>query len=476
MLAMGMGGCPTDPTGGDIVDDGGRNKNDVNPTPNPQPNPNPQPTPDPANVKRTFGAIRPPAEQINRLPQAFNPLASSKATLPASVDLSSAMPPVGDQAQLGSCAAWATAYDLATFNANTEKQWGAGSADHQASPAYQYAALIELEKGACGDGSGIKDGMDLLIKQGCPSLAAVPYSDKQCAQTTNNDGAFRIGSYNRVDPKDRSAVKAELAAGSVVVFGCELYTDFMTWTSADVFHGNGQFLAQGSQHAQHAMVVIGYDDARGAYRVQNSWGVSFGDQGRMWMAYDTFEATAFEAYSAVPNAKPQPGPQPQPQPQPEPGPAPDPNIPDLYINDGFQTVQWDWFDNAWVFLVFDYSFSEPVFVTDITGMDPMGQTSTQNIGMYFMDGYVYWVRGDGMQWMSGTYTLQFHVTTLDGVDVTYTGEMDVASLVGAGAKAKTINYRGRSVSLPNMAGAEKLQTAGMDAGALGANRQPVEFR
>src|SRR5262249_50025855 len=154
------------------------------------------------------------------------------------------------------------------FNANTEKQWGAGSADHQASPAFQYAALLQMEQSACGNGTGIKDGMDLLIKQGCPSLAAVPYSDRQCAQATNNDGTFRVGSYNPVDPKDRSAMHAELAAGSVVVFGAELYTDFMNWASADVFHGNGQFLSEGSQHAQHAMAVIGYDDARGAYRIQ----------------------------------------------------------------------------------------------------------------------------------------------------------------------------------------------------------------
>ena len=40
------------------------------------------------------------------------------------------------------------------------------------------------------------------------------------------------------------------------------------------------------------MLIIGYDDSRGekgAVRLQNSWGTSFGDKGYAWVAYDTLE-------------------------------------------------------------------------------------------------------------------------------------------------------------------------------------------
>lgn len=487
LLVAGMGGCPTDAVT-DEVQDQDRSKNDGSPQPSPQPDPqpspqpSPQPTPGPANdIERTFGATIPDPATVNRLPQAFNPLASSNASLPPSVDLSGSMPPVGDQGRLGSCVAWASAHALATFNANVEKQWGAGSADHWASAAYQYGELLKLSKGACGDGTSLKDAMDLLIRQGCPSAARYPYSDRECLSSGANDGQFRLGSFNRVDPKNRAAVKAELAAGSLVMFGATLHQSFMNFTGGGVFRGSGPMVTQGNMHAAHALVIIGYDDARGAYRIQNSWGTNWGDAGRMWMAYETLEETAFEAYSAVPSSRPGP----QPQPEPQPGPTPDPNdpndpnmivVPDLYINDAFQAVQFDWFGSPWVFLVFDYSFSEPVFVHEVVGTDPFGQSAVQPIGMYFRDGYVYWVRNDGFQWMPGTYTLEFHVTTLDGIDVVYTGDMEVAPLMGATGKAATINFRGKTLALPGTAGAEKLQPAGMDAGALGANRQPVDFR
>jgi C1A family cysteine protease len=39
------------------------------------------------------------------------------------------------------------------------------------------------------------------------------------------------------------------------------------------------------------MVLVGYDDDRKAFRVQNSWGTGWGDQGRVWLAYDTFYHT-----------------------------------------------------------------------------------------------------------------------------------------------------------------------------------------
>jgi C1A family cysteine protease len=34
------------------------------------------------------------------------------------------------------------------------------------------------------------------------------------------------------------------------------------------------------------MVAVGYDEARKALRIQNSWGRSWGDGGRGWFSYD----------------------------------------------------------------------------------------------------------------------------------------------------------------------------------------------
>jgi hypothetical protein len=37
----------------------------------------------------------------------------------------------------------------------------------------------------------------------------------------------------------------------------------------------------------HAVVITGWDDDRKAWRIRNSWGESFGDQGYAWIDYAT---------------------------------------------------------------------------------------------------------------------------------------------------------------------------------------------
>ena len=51
--------------------------------------------------------------------------------------------------------------------------------------------------------------------------------------------------------------------------------------------------------AGHAVVVVGFDDDRfgGAFRVLNSWGPGWGDQGFFWLPYDTFREARFDAFA-----------------------------------------------------------------------------------------------------------------------------------------------------------------------------------
>jgi hypothetical protein len=53
------------------------------------------------------------------------------------------------------------------------------------------------------------------------------------------------------------------------------------------------------QHAYHAMVLAGYDDAKNAFRVRNSWGATWGDNGSIWVGYDFFcQSFCFAAFVA----------------------------------------------------------------------------------------------------------------------------------------------------------------------------------
>ncbi|MCP4589764.1 MAG: C1 family peptidase [bacterium] len=383
----------------------------------------------------TLGLSLPDPDVVAARPQTINPYgASAGSQLPSSADLTGELPPIGDQGQMGSCTAWATGYAGATYTANRQYGWGTTSTDHQASPGYLYSKLLVADNFNCGDGTMVATAMNLLIQEGCSSLQTVPYRDDQCAADPSKADVtnFRIGSFNRVVPTDRNAMRGELAAGRIVAFGGYIYDDFIPFTGSEVYRGSGVRLTQNNQHAGHAMAVVGYDDARGAYRVMNSWNTTWGDQGFVWMAYETFEDTAVETYSIEPASDREP-------PEPEPGPGPDPEPegdPEGQIVDAFQFADVDTETGEdVVYLVFFYEFSAPVLIHTVTVADPSGNQAQQTYEAWYSDGYVYFVQSGGFQWEAGIYTLEFDTETSAGNSATYTGQAEIEPLDSGGEPA-----------------------------------------
>ena len=88
-------------------------------------------------------------------------------------------------------------------------------------------------------------------------------------------GAWRIKGWTRIDTHDLGAVKSQLAHGRPVIFGMEIGQRFQN------HHGDAvmKVLDTGPGLTSHAMVLVGYDDARQAFRLQNSHGTPWGDGG-----------------------------------------------------------------------------------------------------------------------------------------------------------------------------------------------------
>jgi hypothetical protein len=112
-------------------------------------------------------------------------------------------------------------------------------------------------------------------------------------------------------------IKGELAKGNPIVFGMALREDFDNLRGDHVYMSNGS-----TSHANHAMVVVGYDETRQAFKIINSWGRGWGAKGFAWISYEEFSRDAKEAYvMKVKAALPEPPP-PMPDPKPEPVPIP----------------------------------------------------------------------------------------------------------------------------------------------------------
>jgi len=114
---------------------------------------------------------------------------------------------------------------------------------------------------------------------------------------------YRVVSFSRCRTIDD--IRYSLVFGVPVVFGAYTPNDF------DGFTGVGSYSWSGVKDGRHAMCIIGYDNSRQAFRIQNSWGEDWGDGGRAWVAYKEFEfldepnprqhpkAWCYHAYSIV---------------------------------------------------------------------------------------------------------------------------------------------------------------------------------
>lgn len=261
-------------------------------------------------------------ERLRGIPIADVPYSGTE--LPSRVDLSGNMPPPGQQGAQNSCVAWSVAYALKSYQEKIEERWdfgGGGQVDSRRvfSPAFIYN---QLNQGSDG-GASILEAFDLLSSRGAATWAAMPYSESDYLTRPNASAfeeakRFRVNFWRQVNPADVKEVKAQLGAGYPVVFGMITDEGFQNARSGETWSSHS-----GKIYGGHAMILVGYDDARGAFKVMNSWGPQWCEGGYGWIAYDFFRQEANEAYiakDAINSSPVQP-----PQQTPAPTPAYNPN-------------------------------------------------------------------------------------------------------------------------------------------------------
>jgi C1A family cysteine protease len=229
----------------------------------------------------------------------FEKATAKRGITPQKVDLSGLMPPIGDQGQQGSCVAWSIGYALRSYYVKKVDNADTSKPENVPSPTYIY----NYTNAAVGDPQCGEMGMELwqalnILKAGVVSLAELPYNDRKCGEIPSiamQSGArkFRIDSWEFIDRQDLSTMKAELAAGNPLAFGIALADSFFEYNSDRVYR-RPPFEQTGGGHA---MVIVGYDDTKQAFRVQNSWSDGWGDKGFVWIAYDTFKDDAEGSYA-----------------------------------------------------------------------------------------------------------------------------------------------------------------------------------
>lgn len=226
---------------------------------------------------------------------------NSSGSLAAKVDLTDQFPPIGDQGQYGTCVAWATGYNHKSFleGVDNQKKGKDMTSKDLFSPKYLFWAVPVDAKGSDCNGTGFEYAYDVMVNKGIATMATVPYESlgdcsSQPQSSWDSDAAtYKMDNYREIGT-DKNTIKEYLSQGRPVSFGAKLGDEFMNYDGTGVL--SYQTYGYTGQHAYHAMILAGYDDSKGpngAFKVINSWGTSWGDNGCIWVDQDFFSSADF---------------------------------------------------------------------------------------------------------------------------------------------------------------------------------------
>jgi C1A family cysteine protease len=161
----------------------------------------------------------------------------------------------------------------------------------QVSRLFEYYATRKIQNTISEDsGATIRDTIKAGVLYGVANEAAWPYDIKKFTvnppQHIWTDAAkHKVTSYHAISDGDIQTMKSVLAAGYLVGFGFEVYDYFCSQGMA--VNGFLNLPKAGEQVlGGHAVALVGYDDAKSAFLVRNSWGKDWGIGGYYWMHYD----------------------------------------------------------------------------------------------------------------------------------------------------------------------------------------------
>ena len=214
-----------------------------------------------------LGACRDdPDDDFERRP--FTAIASA---LPSAVDLRPWMTPVEDQGALGSCTSNAIVGALEYL---VRRETGQATDLSRLFVYYNQRLWDDCVRDDAG--AAIAVGIRVLARLGVPTERSWPY-DRNLFAVQPPEEVYREASQLRVmdwwsvglDPRN---VRGCLAAGFPVVFGTRCTESFMHAPASGMIPMPGAGESANWRHGRHALLLVGYDDARQVFVVRNSWG------------------------------------------------------------------------------------------------------------------------------------------------------------------------------------------------------------
>lgn len=225
----------------------------------------------------------------------FRSVPAYRDYLPDRVDLSDMFPEAGNQGTQGSCTAWSVSYGLRGFYRNVETQ---SRPARGLSPGFVYNQL-KTDRNDCAEPIRISDALKFLEKRGTVPFDEFPYHENACSDLPDPSlqslaQRNRIDGWRRLQHDRLDDIKGQLANGNPVVIGMLVDESLVDLKPGEIYDRQ----VAGAPDFVHAMVLVGYDEEKRAFRAFNSWGTEWADQGVGWLSYKSIFSDLDSAFVA----------------------------------------------------------------------------------------------------------------------------------------------------------------------------------
>lgn len=126
---------------------------------------------------------------------------------------------------------------------------------------------------------------DMLVNPGAMLESCFPYSatDEPC--NTSCPYPYAISSWNFVTVQNEMP-STEAIKQAIYTYGCVSAAIFVETNFQAYTGGVMNNCRRRTNRTNHAIILCGWDDAKGAWLLKNSWGTGWGEDGYMWITYE----------------------------------------------------------------------------------------------------------------------------------------------------------------------------------------------
>jgi len=250
-------------------------------------------------------------EELSEIEQYIEEDRGYTSYLPSKYSLEKYAPPI--QHQTGSsCVGWATCYSAASIMYNIDRNI-TSSFEKKAfafDPYYMYSIMYNTSKDEeCKKGLNFIDAMRFFEDWGTKHWSMPPFlscnskwSNSWLDDIQYQSQPFAIDNYYKLDVNDIDLIKKQIYDKTPVIIGAYIGESFGPMSSERGRIGNSGLwnpdYKNDSDISGHAMTIVAYDNYKfgGAFKIMNSWGSSFGEEGFVWIKYEDFARVVGEAW------------------------------------------------------------------------------------------------------------------------------------------------------------------------------------